>query len=128
MFNQYPVSYVEPVFRPPSEASSLIFQVTNGCSWNRCTYCDMYTDPQKKFRPRAEQELLDEISRVVGTSMTEEEVQSPCINFCELSNDNTCNGCYRTLEEIGAWSFASDEERRQIVSNAKKRQAIANNG
>jgi radical SAM superfamily enzyme YgiQ (UPF0313 family) len=63
MFNHFPVSYIEPVFRPPSEASSLIFQVTNGCSWNRCTYCDMYTDPQKKFRPRAEQELLDEISR-----------------------------------------------------------------
>jgi radical SAM superfamily enzyme YgiQ (UPF0313 family) len=63
MFNQFPVSYIEPVFRPPSEASSLIFQVTNGCSWNRCTYCDMYTDPQKKFRPRAEREVLDEIGR-----------------------------------------------------------------
>jgi radical SAM superfamily enzyme YgiQ (UPF0313 family) len=63
MFNQFPVSYTEPVFRPPSEANSLIFQVTNGCSWNRCTYCDMYTDPQKKFRPRAEPELLDEIKR-----------------------------------------------------------------
>jgi radical SAM superfamily enzyme YgiQ (UPF0313 family) len=63
MFNQYPVSYVEPVFRPPSEANSLIFQVTNGCSWNRCTYCDMYTDPQKKFRPGNENEILDEIRR-----------------------------------------------------------------
>ena len=63
MFNQFPVSYVEPVFRPPGEANSLIFQVTNGCSWNRCTYCDMYTDAQKKFRPRAEQELLEEIRR-----------------------------------------------------------------
>ena len=63
MFNQFPVSYIEPVFRPPSEANSLIIQVTNGCSWNRCTYCDMYTDPQKKFRPRAEPELLDEIKR-----------------------------------------------------------------
>jgi len=39
----------------------LIFQVTNGCSWNRCSYCEMYTDPQKKFRPRAEAELLAEI-------------------------------------------------------------------
>ena len=38
-------------------------QVTNGCSWNRCTYCEMYTDPQKKFRPRDEAELLDEIQR-----------------------------------------------------------------
>ena len=63
MFNRYPVSYIEPVFRPPSEANSLIFQVTNGCSWNRCTYCDMYTEAQKKFRPRAESEVLDEIKR-----------------------------------------------------------------
>ena len=39
----------------------MIFQVTNGCSWNRCTYCEMYTDAQKKFRPRAETELLAEI-------------------------------------------------------------------
>jgi len=39
----------------------LIFQVTNGCSWNRCSYCEMYTDAQKKFRPRVEAELLAEI-------------------------------------------------------------------
>ena len=39
----------------------MIFQVTNGCSWNRCTYCEMYTDAQKKFRPRAEAEVLAEI-------------------------------------------------------------------
>ena len=61
MLQTFPVSYVEPVFRPPSEARSLIFQVTNGCSWNRCSYCEMYTDPKKKFRPRAETELLAEI-------------------------------------------------------------------
>jgi radical SAM superfamily enzyme YgiQ (UPF0313 family) len=42
--------YTEPVFRPPSEARSLILQVTNGCSWNRCTFCEMYTQPQKRFR------------------------------------------------------------------------------
>ncbi len=53
--------YIEPVFRPPSEARSLILQVTNGCSWNKCTFCDMYTQPQKKFRARDEQDVLDEI-------------------------------------------------------------------
>ncbi len=42
--------YVEPVFRPPSEARSLILQVTNGCSWNNCTFCEVYTQPQKNFR------------------------------------------------------------------------------
>ncbi len=61
MFQSTPVQYVEPLFRPPSEARSLIFQVTNGCSWNRCTYCEMYTDSQKKFRPRAQNEVLAEI-------------------------------------------------------------------
>ena len=69
IFNQYPVNYIEPVFRPPSEANSLIFQVTNGCSWNRCTYCDMYTDAQKKFRPRAEDEMLDEIKRCAESGL-----------------------------------------------------------
>jgi len=67
MFQQFPVQYVQPLFRPPSEGRSLIFQVTNGCSWNRCTYCEMYTDAQKKFRPRAEAELLAEI-RACGES------------------------------------------------------------
>ncbi len=62
MYAVPPVQYVEPLFRPPSEARSLIFQVTNGCSWNRCTYCEMYTDPHKKFRPRDEAEVLAEIA------------------------------------------------------------------
>jgi radical SAM superfamily enzyme YgiQ (UPF0313 family) len=61
MLQTLPLTYVQPLFRPPSEARSLIFQVTNGCSWNRCSYCEMYTDAQKKFRPRAEAELLAEI-------------------------------------------------------------------
>lgn len=56
-----PITYVEPLFRPPSEAHSLIFQVTNGCSWNKCTYCDMYTQPQKKFSVKPEDEVLAEI-------------------------------------------------------------------
>jgi len=57
----FPIAYVEPVYRPPSEADSLILPVTNGCSWNRCTFCEMYTAPQKRFSPRAEEEVLDAI-------------------------------------------------------------------
>ena len=58
-----PVRYIEPVFRPPSEAESLILPVTDGCSWNRCSFCEMYTEPQKKFRARDAVETLDSIRR-----------------------------------------------------------------
>jgi radical SAM superfamily enzyme YgiQ (UPF0313 family) len=61
--HEFPIQYVEPVFRPPSEANSLILPVTNGCSWNNCTFCEMYTDPQKKFRARDEAEVLEEIRK-----------------------------------------------------------------
>ena len=60
-----PIRYVEPVFRPPSEAQSLILPVTDGCSWNQCTFCEMYTAPQKKFRARGEEEVLESI-RLTG--------------------------------------------------------------
>ena len=63
MYVDPPVQYIEPLFRPPSEADSLILQVTNGCSWNQCSFCDMYTQPQKKFKPRPEAEVLAEIQR-----------------------------------------------------------------
>lgn len=61
MYISPPVHYIEPLFRPPSEADSLILQVTNGCSWNQCSFCEMYTQPQKKFKPRSEAEVLAEI-------------------------------------------------------------------
>ncbi|GGI97245.1 radical SAM protein [Shewanella hanedai] len=59
--------YIEPVFRPPSEWKSLILQVTNGCSWNRCTFCDMYTAPQKRFRAQKIESILADIETVAGT-------------------------------------------------------------
>lgn len=58
-----PIRYVEPVFRPPSEAESLILPVTDGCSWNKCSFCEMYTAAQKAFRARSEDEVLESIRR-----------------------------------------------------------------
>lgn len=59
--------YVEPVFRPPSEWKSLILQVTNGCSWNKCSFCDMYTAPQKKFSVKSQEEIERELQAVAQT-------------------------------------------------------------
>jgi radical SAM superfamily enzyme YgiQ (UPF0313 family) len=61
--HDFPVRYVEPVFRPPSEAHPFILPVTDGCSWNKCTFCEMYTAPQKKFRARDEAEVIESIRR-----------------------------------------------------------------
>lgn len=44
--------YVGNLFRPPSEHDAYILQATIGCSWNNCTYCQMYRDkPRFKLRP-----------------------------------------------------------------------------
>jgi len=53
--------YVEPLFRPPAEADSLIFQVSCGCPHNGCRFCGMYKGVPYRVRP--EPELFDEIRR-----------------------------------------------------------------
>ena len=65
----YPLNYIEPVFRPPSEWKSLILQVTNGCSWNKCTFCDMYTSEDKKFRPKKVDVIEQEIIKIANSGI-----------------------------------------------------------
>ena len=45
------LNYDYPLYRPPSEAKSLIFQVTLGCSFNECSFCDMYRSKEYSERP-----------------------------------------------------------------------------
>lgn len=52
--------YEGKLYRPPSEAHSYILQATIGCSWNNCTYCDMYRE--KVFRLRGLDEVLADVA------------------------------------------------------------------
>ena len=63
--------YEGSIYRPPSEANSYILQATVGCSWNHCTYCDMYRD--KAFRVRDLDATLADVraaGRALGPDVT----------------------------------------------------------
>jgi len=53
------MKYEGMIFRPPSEADSLILQVTIGCSYNRCTFCGAYQG--KSFRIKRFEEIQEDI-------------------------------------------------------------------
>jgi radical SAM superfamily enzyme YgiQ (UPF0313 family) len=58
------MDYVGRIYRPPSEAYSLLLQVTEGCSHNRCTYCGMYRDKPFRTKPWSTIEAdLDEAAK-----------------------------------------------------------------
>lgn len=58
--------YEGKIYRPPSEADAYILQATIGCSWNACTYCDMYRD--KHFRVRELSESLQDLRRAAAAA------------------------------------------------------------
>jgi len=53
------IAYLDPLYRPPAEASRIILQATYGCSYNECTFCSMYNS--KGFHTRDLDELKKEI-------------------------------------------------------------------
>ena len=64
--NNFPIQYHEPLFRPPSEGRSIIIQVTLGCSWNKCSFCEMYTS--KQFSARKEEDVFSDIDSLLPYS------------------------------------------------------------
>ena len=51
-------------------------------------------------------------------------IASPCVNCCEINPANGfCRGCFRTLEEIAAWSSANETEKKRICLRLPERKA-----
>lgn len=51
-----------------------------------------------------------------------DEIESPCVKICVIHPEaRLCTGCYRSIDEIGAWSRLTAEERRRIMADLPAR-------
>jgi radical SAM superfamily enzyme YgiQ (UPF0313 family) len=62
------MKYEGAIFRPPSEADSLILQITVGCSHNRCTFCGSYKE--KRFRIKTFEEIREDIDEAAQSGLS----------------------------------------------------------
>jgi radical SAM superfamily enzyme YgiQ (UPF0313 family) len=113
-----PFKYGEPVFRPPSEAYSLILQATIGCSWNRCAFCEMYTS--KKFRVKNEAELFAGIDQAAIHFPKTKKVFLADGNAMVLSTDKLIrtlsylNNSFKSLSRISAYAIPKDLKNKTV--------------
>jgi radical SAM superfamily enzyme YgiQ (UPF0313 family) len=106
------IQYSEPIFRPPSEGRSLILQITDGCSWNNCAFCEMYTS--KKFSIKNENILFNEIGLLSPYSSQIRKVFLADGNAMVLSYDKLMrileklNSTFPNLIRISAYALPKD--------------------
>ncbi|WP_211453807.1 DUF1289 domain-containing protein [Collimonas antrihumi] len=59
---------------------------------------------------------------MADNSLIADHTASPCINVCVMNADSgLCEGCWRTLDEIAAWSGATDAQKRSIWQHILQR-------
>lgn len=117
--------YEGKLYRPPSEAHSYILQATIGCSWNRCTYCDMYRD--KTFRVRELDATLEDVElahRAYGDDVEKVFVADGDALVMDLDTWEpileACRGAFPRLRRVSCYAMAenvldkTDEELRRL--------------
>ena len=102
-----------PVFRPPSEAESLILQVTIGCSHNRCAFCGMYAT--KRFRTRSDDEIradIDGVRAMVGPGVRRTflaDGDAMCLSTRRLTTIlDLLNDAFPKMQRVGIYANARD--------------------
>ena len=112
------------VIRPPSEADSLLLQVTYGCSHNRCTFCGTY--PDKPFATRRFEDILADIKE--ARNIYGEEVRrvflcdgdalvlstAKLLQILEVLNNN-----WPDLQRVGIYANARDIIRKSELELKK---------
>ena len=48
-------------------------------------------------------------------------IEKPCIKECCLTTEDICVGCFRTLDDMQIWHKASQEEKKEMLNQAKQR-------
>jgi len=113
------LTYEGAIYRPPSEARSLIVQATVGCSWNKCTFCVSYKD--KRFRVRPLEEVKEEVRRVAAHV-------GPYVRRVFLADGNALvmhteklldlcreiKACFPNLERISCYACPQDALRKSV--------------
>lgn len=114
----FPIQYDEPLFRPPSEAYSFILQVTHGCSWNRCAFCEMYT--MKQFRIRPFEEVQADIRKMQKHSGQIRKVFLADGNALMLPAErlsailDELNNTFPKISRISAYAIAKDLKDKSV--------------
>ncbi|MDM8522358.1 radical SAM protein [Desulfococcaceae bacterium HSG8] len=85
--------YEGPIYRPPSEADSLLIQATAGCPHNRCTFCMIYKKgPRFKIRKLSEiKEDILEARKIYGENVRT--LFFPAGNTIAMKTDDLCEIC-----------------------------------
>ncbi len=85
--------YEGPIYRPPSEADSLLIQATVGCPHNRCTFCLVYKDGPN-FRIRSVEDIIQEMQKAADDYGKQvKTLFFPAGNTIAMKTEHLCDIC-----------------------------------
>ena len=121
------IEYQGRVYRPPSEADSLILQATLGCSYNDCTFCGMYRD--KPFRVRKLADLQAEINwaretlgDVTKVFLADGDALIAKADYLEAVT-RACYGAFPSLRRVSCYASPQALDKRSVEEMARLREA-----